>query len=129
EGAMRYLAAFGAALAAALATPAFAQSFVGEWIATAHLPGGVEVSETVKVARSGDGYAITAEAADPVQGAPQAGPGTDIAIEGDRFAYRRAVLSDEAIKLSYAGVVSGDAFTGTVEVAGTRVPYTGVRTG
>jgi hypothetical protein len=45
---MRVSATLGVILAAALAAPAFGQSFVGEWTATAVTPAG-EVSETVKV--------------------------------------------------------------------------------
>ena len=124
---MRYLAAFGAILAAAFASPAFAQSFLGEWTATAHVPGGGAVSETVQAVKTGDGYAITGKAIDPAPGAPDAGPGTNIVLDGDKFTYKRALTPDGSIKLTYTGVVSGDAFTGTAEVGGTEIPYTGVR--
>ena len=43
------------AVATLLAGPAFSQSFVGEWTATATRPSG-EVSETLKVVRTNGGY-------------------------------------------------------------------------
>jgi hypothetical protein len=125
---MRCAAAFGVVLAVVLSQAAYAQSFVGEWTATAHLPGDTKVSETVKVTKTGDGYAITGKPADPAPGSLEAGPGTDIVIDGDKFSYTRSVLPDGAVKISYKGVVSGDTFIGTAEVAGTEIPYTGVRT-
>jgi hypothetical protein len=126
---MRNLAALGFVLAAALATPAFAQSFVGEWTATAHLEGGAEVSETLKVAKAGNGYTVTAQLAGAAPDAPQAGPGADVVLDGDKFSYTRSLPPDGAIKITYTGVVSGDRFTGVADVAGMQVPYTGVRVG
>lgn len=126
---MRYLAAFGLVLAAGLSTPAFAQSFLGDWTATAHVPGGGDVSETLKVVKAGDGYAISAQLVGAAPDTPQAGPATDIVLDGDRFSYKRSVTPDGSVKLVYTGVVSGDTFTGAAEVAGQSVPYTGVRAG
>jgi hypothetical protein len=123
------MAALGFVLAAALATPAFAQSFLGEWTATAHLEGGAEVSETLKVAKAGAGYAITAQLVGATPDTPQASPGTDIVLDGDKFSYKRSLSQDGAITITYTGVVSGDRFTGTADVAGMQIPYTGVRVG
>ena len=52
---IRITAALGLILGAALAGPAFGESFVGAWTATAVSPGG-EVSETLTVAKT-DGTA------------------------------------------------------------------------
>ena len=55
-------------------------------------------------------------------------------MDGDD-AGRRSVLvqtqiatRDGDVVFTYAGVVSGDKFTGTAEVGGFQVPYNGVRT-
>jgi len=116
-------------LATVFAAPAFGQSFVGEWTATATTPGG-EVSETLSVVKTaGGGYAVTAKLVGVAEGTPTAGPGTDIVLEGDRFSYKRTISTpDGDVVLTYAGVVSGDKFTGTAEVGGFQVPYNGVRT-
>jgi len=116
-------------LAATLfAAPAFGQSFVGEWTATATTPGG-EVSERLSVVKTANGYAVTAKLIGVAEGTPTAGPATDIVLEGDRFSYKRTIPSpDGDVVLTYAGVVSGDKFTGTAEVGGFQVPYNGVRT-
>ena len=113
------------AFATALAAPAFGQSFVGEWTATATTPGGA-VSETVKVVKTADGYEITAKLVDAVaDGTPEAGPGTEIVLDGDRFSYKRTLGE---LVITYSGVVSGDTFTGTVDLGGfAQAPYTGVR--
>lgn len=113
----------GMALLAVLSAPAFGESLVGKWIATAEVPGG-GVSETLTVVETDDGYAITAKLIDPAPGMPEAGPGIDIAIDGDSFSYKRALGE---LKIVYTGVVSGDTFAGTVDMAGAQVPYTGVR--
>ena len=79
---MRITAASGFILVAALAAaaPAFGQSFLGEWTATATTPGG-EVSETLRVVKTDDGYAIAAALVGPVpEGTTQAGAGTDIRL-------------------------------------------------
>ena len=47
---------------------------------------------------------------------------------GDRFSYKRTIATrDGDVVFTYAGVVSGDKFTGTAEVGGFQVPYNGVR--
>jgi hypothetical protein len=128
---MRIMAASGLILVAALATlaPAFGQSFLGEWTATAHTPGG-DVSETLSVTKTNDGYAITAKLVEPVsEDMPEAGPGTDILLEGDKFSYKRTVTIPDgaSLTITYTGVVSGDKFTGTVDMGFAQAPYTGVR--
>jgi hypothetical protein len=121
---MRNQMALGLALVASfLAAPAFGQSFVGEWTATAVTPGG-EVSERLSVVRTVDGYTVTAKLVEAAPGQPEAGPGTDIVLDGDRFSYKRTIGT---IVITYTGVVSGDKFTGTADLAGTQVPYNGVR--
>ena len=115
-------------VATLFAAPAFGQSFVGEWTATATTPGG-EVSERLSVVKTANGYAVTAKLIGVAEGTPTAGPATDIVLEGDRFSYKRTIPSpDGDVVLTYAGVVSGDKFTGTAEVGGFQVPYNGVRT-
>jgi hypothetical protein len=115
-------------LSAAFASPAFGQSFVGQWTATAETPGG-NVSETLTVTKTADGYTIKAElAVPPPEGTPQAGPGTDIVVDGDKFSYKRTVTTPEgSLVITYTGTVSGDTFKGTVSLGGFEVPYTGVR--
>jgi hypothetical protein len=124
---MRTGAALGLVLLAAMATPAFAQSFVGDWTATAHTPGG-DISETLNVAKAGTGYTVTAKLVGAAEGQPEAGPGTDVVLDGDKFSYKRSVTTPNgAIEITYSGVVSGDKFTGKAEVGGQQVDYTGVR--
>jgi hypothetical protein len=116
-------------LLAALATPAFSQSFLGEWTATAHAPGG-DFSETLSVTKTDSGYAIAVTLVQPLpEGMPEAGPGTDIVLGGDKFSYKRtATMPDGAqLTIAYTGVVTGDKFTATVDMGFTRVSYTGVR--
>lgn len=111
----------------ALATPAFAQSFVGKWKGTAHVQG-TEASEALDVTKTDGGYAITAKLIDPPPGALEAGPGTDIVLDGDHFSYKRTVTSPQgSLTITYSGVVSGDTFTGTVDLGFAQMPYTGVR--
>jgi hypothetical protein len=115
----------GPALAADAASP----SFVGEWTATADAPTG-KVSETVTVTRSGDGYAIAAKLVVPdPSGNPEAGPGKDIVLNGDNFTYKRTVaVPGGELVVTYTGVVSGDTFTGTVDIGGfAKLGYNGVR--
>jgi hypothetical protein len=115
-------------VATLFAAPAFGQSFVGEWTATATTPGG-EVSETLTVVKTAGGYALTAKLIGAAEGSPTAGPGTDIVLDGDRFSYKRIIMTpDGDVVLTYTGVVSGDKFTGTAEVGGFQVPYIDVRT-
>ena len=116
-------AAAGMVLFAVLSAPALAQSFIGEWTATAEVPG-EGVSETLTVVETDDGYSITAKLVDPTPGMPEAGPGIDIVIDGDNFSYKRTLGE---IEIVYAGVVSGNSFTGTADMGGFQVPYTGVR--
>lgn len=124
---LRIATAFALIAVAGVTAPAFGQSFVGEWAATATTPGG-DVSETVTVVRTSGGYEITAKAVvPPAPGTPEAGPGTDIVIDGDRFSYKRSV--GDALVLTYTGVVSGDTFTGTVKLGEFELPYKGVRVG
>ena len=125
---MRNRAAWGLVVVATLvAAPAFGQSFIGEWTATATTPGG-EVSETLSVVKTADGYAITAKLVGAPEGTPTAGPGKDIVLDGDRFSYKRTIATpDGELVFTYSGVVSGDKFTGKAEVSGFEVPYNGVR--
>jgi hypothetical protein len=58
------------------------------------------------------------------ESAPQAGPGTDIVIDGDKFSYKRS-MGD--LVITYSGVVSGNTFTGQVQIGDFKVPYNGVR--
>jgi hypothetical protein len=119
---MRNTALTGLVLMAALAAPAFAapasgQSFVGQWTATAKTLGG-DVSETLTVVKTDKGYGITAKLVIPnPEGVPDAGPGTDIVLDGDKFTYKRSLKTpDGALVITYTGVVSGDTFTGTVDL-------------
>ena len=125
---MRIAAALMLVLVAAFAAPAFEQSFLGEWMATAVTLGG-NVSETLTVTKTADGYEIKAKLVGPVpEGTPEAGPGTDIVLDGDKFSYKRTLSTPEgALVITYTGTVSGDKFTGTVSLGGFEVPYTGVR--
>ena len=114
--------------AAVIAAPASAQSFVGEWRATAQAPDG-QISETLTVTKTADGYAIVASDTQPPS--PEgltAGPGIEIQLDGDAFAFKRIVATPQGdLEIIYKGTVSGDTFTGTGEVAGFVVPYNGVR--
>ena len=117
--------------ASALAAPVSAQSFLGTWTATAITPQGA-FSEELTATKTGDGYAITVLTIDPLpEGTPEAGPGMDIELEGDKFSYKRKVTLPDGTELAiaYTGTVTGDTFTGEVDIAGYVVPYTGVRTG
>src|SRR6516162_3871569 len=112
--------------APAFAAPQPGPSFIGEWTATAHAPGG-DGSETLKVVKTHDGYAITAKLIGAPEGSPEAGPGEEIVLDGDKFSYKRTLtMPGGSLVITYIGVVSGDTFTGTVEI-GTfgKIPYTG----
>jgi hypothetical protein len=125
---MRITTAVALVLVTAFAAPAFGQSFVGEWTATAKSPAG-DASETVKVVKTSNDYEITAKLVNAAPGTPEAGPGTDIVLDGDRFSYKRKVtVGNDSLVITYTGVVSGDTFTGTVQLGdfGT-IPYVGVR--
>ena len=115
-------------LALTLATPAFAQSFVGRWTATAKTPGG-DSSEVLTVTKVGKGYSITGRPVVPAPpGAPTASDGLDIVIDGDHFSYKRTLtIGGGVIVLIYSGVVAGDSFSGTAELNGVKIPYVGVR--
>jgi len=121
---MRISAGLIFVLVTAFTAPAFGESFVGTWTATAEAPTG-KVSETVRVVKTADGYSINATLVG-AESAPQAGPGTDIVINGDNFSYKRA-MGD--LVITYSGVVSGDTFTGQVQIGEFKVPYNGVRVG
>ena len=57
-----------------------------------------------------------------------AGPGTEIQLDGDTFAFKRIVKAPQGdLEIVYKGTVSGDTFTGTGEIMGYVVPYNGVR--
>ena len=131
---MRITTTSGLVLLLALLAPDFAseaqaQSFLGEWTATAETPGG-GVSETIAAVKIDKGYAITVKLVQPPpEGIPEAGPGTDIVLDGDKFSYKRSITTpDGTLVITYSGVVSGDTFTGTVDLGGfAQAPYTGVR--
>ncbi len=112
----------------AFAAPAFSQSLVGEWTATAEAPGG-KASEILNVVKTASGYTITAKLIGAPDGAPEAGPGEEIVLDGDRFTFKRKLaMGGDTLVITYSGVVSGDTFAGTVQIGelGTA-PYTGVR--
>jgi hypothetical protein len=116
-------------LVAAFAAPAFGQSFVGEWTATAVTQAG-NVSETLTVTKTANGYEIKAKLVEPgPEGTPVAGSGTDIVLDGDKFSYKRTLTTPEgSLVITYTGTVSGDTFTGTVNLGGfAEAPYKGVR--
>ena len=120
---MRITAVLASVLLAGLAAPAFGQSFVGTWTATADSPAG-KVSETITCVKTNDGFAITAKLIGVPEGTPTAGPGTDIVLNGNNFSYKRSVGD---LVFVYSGVVSGNTFTGTAQVGEYKVPYNGVR--
>ena len=126
---MRIAAVVMLVLMAAFAAPAFGQSFLGQWTATAVTPGG-NVSETLTVVKTADGFEIKAVLVGVVPvGTPQAGPGTEIVLDGNKFSYKRTVTTpDGSLVITYTGTVSGDKFIGTVNLGGfAEAPYTGVR--
>ena len=126
-------AMLGLVLAAALAAPVFAAepttpSFLGEWTAAVDTPGG-KVEEKIKAVKAGDGYAVTAKlVVPPPEGTPEAGPGAEIVLSGDSFSYKRTVSTPGGdLVITYSGVVTGDTFTGTVDLGFAKAPYNGVR--
>jgi hypothetical protein len=121
---MRITAALAFVLVTTFSAPTFAQSFVGEWTATADTAVG-KIQETIRVVKAGDSVTITAKAIGVPEGAPEAGPGTDIVLSGDSFSYKRSIGD---LVITYNGVVSGDTFTGEAAIGPTKVPYNGVRT-
>ena len=124
-GAVLLVLALGAVLTAG---PASAQSFVGAWRTTAQAPDG-QISETLTVTKTGDGYAIVgSDVQPPSPEGMTAGPGTEIQLDGDTFAFKRVVRTPQGdLEIVYKGTVSGDTFTGTGEIQGFVVPYNGVR--
>ena len=92
---MRIAAVLMFVLLGAFAAPAFGQSFVGQWTATAITQGG-NVSETLTVVKTADGYEIKAELVVPApEGTPQAGPGREIDLDGNKFSYKRTLTTPD----------------------------------
>jgi hypothetical protein len=122
-------AVLGLALIAGVVAPVFAADspFLGKWTATAAAPTG-NASEIVTVLKTAGGYSITAQLVEPTPGQPEAGPGRDIVLEGDHFSYKRTVaIGGNELVFTYSGIVSGDRFSGVIEVASVKIPFTGVR--
>ncbi len=119
----------GLLLAGFIATPASAQSFLGDWIATAQTPDGGVIQERLSVRKTGEGYSVEGKlVVPPPEGTPQGGPGYDIKLDGDNFSYKRKVpLPQGDIELVYSGTVSGDTFTGKGAIGEFSVPYNGER--
>jgi hypothetical protein len=121
------LGILGLAFAAAFAAPPTDPPFLGKWTATASSPGG-NSSETITVVKVANGFVVTGQPATPPPEGVIVSPGMDIVLDGNRFSYKRTLTAPGGIiVISYSGVVSGDTFTGTAELGGTKVPYTGVR--
>jgi hypothetical protein len=115
--------------AALIAAPASAQSFLGQWSITAKPPQGPEAHEMVWATKTGDTYALTAKlVGDVVPGTPEAGQGYDIVLDGDKFTYKRNVaFGGDTVVITYSGKVSGESFTGTINLGGFEIPFEGVR--
>ncbi len=126
---MRVVRVIAFLAATLLAVPASAQSFLGEWRATATVPDGTTISETITVKKAVEGYSIEVnDVQPPSPEGMSAGPGVDIALEGDSFSYKRVITTPQGpLEIIYKGTVSGDTFTGTGEITGFSVPYNGVR--
>lgn len=119
---MLRITALAAVLAASLTSTASAQAFLGQWTATAKAPGG-DTTEVITATKTGDGYAVTGQA--PIA---TISAGKDVVIDGNNFSFKRALsIQGNSLEIDYKGVVSGDTFTGTASVAGTDIPYSGVR--
>jgi len=124
---MRIKPTLGLLFLMALGAPAFGQSFVGKWTATAKSPGG-DSSETLTVVKAVKGFAVTAKPTVPPPDGVVVSPGIDVVVAGDHFSYKRTITTPGGIiVISYSGVVSGDRFTGTANMNGVTIPYTGVR--
>jgi hypothetical protein len=124
---MRITAVLTFIVVAGLASPAFAQSFVGTWTASADSPAG-KVSETVKCVKTKDGFAITAKLVGAPEDTPQAGPGMEIVVNGDSFSYKRTLSTPQGdLVITYSGTVSGNTFAGMAQIGDFKVPYNGVR--
>lgn len=123
----KYAAASAALI---LAAPVSAQSFLGEWVATAKTAQG-DISERLIVTKTDEGYAIAVEEVTALPPElPRAGPGVDIVLDGDKFSYKRVVtFPGGSLEVFYDGVVSGNGFTGQVEIDTVPgiTPYNGVR--
>jgi hypothetical protein len=126
---MRVLGISIVAAAALVAVPASAQSFLGQWSITAKPPQGPEAHEMVWATKADTGYALTAKlVGDVAPGTPEAGPGYDIVLDGDKFDYKRKVaFGGDTVVIVYTGTVSGDSFTGTINLGGYELPFEGVR--
>jgi hypothetical protein len=79
--------------------------------------------------KTASGYTITAKLIGAPDGAPEAGPGEEIVVDGDHFTFKRTLtMGGSTLVITYTGVVSGDTFAGTAEIGDLgKVPYTGVR--
>ncbi|MGH9562162.1 MAG: hypothetical protein ACRD3S_11975, partial [Terracidiphilus sp.] len=121
------LGILGLSFVAAFAAPPADQPFLGKWTATAAAPGG-NTSEMLNVVRVAKGFSITVKPEMPPPEGVVVGPGIDIKMDGTHFSYKRTIRAGAGILvISYSGVVSGDSFTGTADIGGTKVPYNGVR--
>ena len=123
---MRFAAASGFVLLLALvapvrAVPAQRPSFLGEWTATASTPGG-DVSETVTAVQIDKGYAITVQpVVSPPEGSPEAGPGTDIVLDGDKFSYKRLLITPGGtLVITYPFVATRECAAGCAASRGAR---------
>jgi hypothetical protein len=81
------------------------------------------------VLKTASGYMISAKLIGAPAGAPEAGPGEEIVLDGDHFTFKRKLtVPGGTVVITYTGVVSGDTFAGTAVIGGMgKVPYTGVR--
>ncbi len=121
------LGVLGLMFALAFAAPPADQPFLGKWTATASSPGG-DSSETLDVVKVTNGFAITAKPEMPPPEGVVVSAGIDIKLDGANFTYKRTITAGGGVLvITYSGVVSGDTFTGTADIGGTKVPYTGVR--
>ena len=115
---LRFAAAFAAA--SFVAAPALAQSSpaVGSWATEAVTDFGT-FKATLTIAHNGAGY--TVEMVDAPQAGPDGQPApamtstiSDVAVDGANFSFKRTIdFQGQAIVLSYAGTVDGDALTAT----------------
>jgi hypothetical protein len=129
---MRIKSTFGLAVLALACVTGFAatpadQPFLGKWTATASSPGG-NTSEILTVVKVANGVTITGKSDMPPPEGVTVSAGIDIVLDGSHFSYKRTITAPGGILvISYSGVVSGDTFTGTADIGGSKVPYTGVR--
>jgi len=100
---MRIKAALALLFLMALGAPAFGQSFVGKWTATANSPGGSS-SETLTIVKVANGFVITGKPVAPAPEGMAAGPGLDVALDGNRFSYKRTLtIPGGIIVITYSG--------------------------